>query len=120
MQTAEGEQFRFVADAAWPALCTTINTDALAAIETQRLQLSTSVDELAALKVEYAAFKAAATTVAENARAIIADTNVSDADSCAMVDAMAAQMLMSKRQRDRAAALVKLAEAQAEADKYED
>ena len=126
MQTAEGEQFRFVADAAWPALCTTINTDSLLAIETQRLQyaalelqVTASADALSALKTEYAAFKLSKATVAESVRAIIADTTKSDAQSCAEIDALAAYELTNKRQRDRAAAIKARDDAQAEVDKYE-
>lgn len=77
------------------------------------------VSELATVEAEYMAFKLSKATVAESVRAIIADNTKSDAQSCAEIDALAAYELTNKRQRDRAAALVKLAEAQAEADKYD-
>ena len=62
------------------------------------------VDELASAKAEYAAFKARATTGAVQARTIIADTSITDADTCARIDALVDDMLKNKDERELEAA----------------
>lgn len=62
------------------------------------------------LKADYADFKARGAQAAEAARAIIADTRINDAETCARVDAIAAAMLKDKKARDLEAA-VKAAQA---------
>ena len=76
------------------------------------------VNELAAIKAEYLDFRTRGAQAAEAARAVIANPNVSDAQTIATVDQIAAEMLKDKRQRDKDAALRKLAEVQAEVDRF--
>ena len=68
------------------------------------------------LIVELDALRQKTSLIAITARAIIADATKSDAQSCVEIDALAAQALMSKQQRDRAAAIKARDEAQAVVD----
>ena len=97
MQTAEGDQFRFVADAAWPALCATINADALATIDAQ-------TQEVASLAAALAALKATAAQAAQAVVAVVNDESISDAQTAAACKQIALQVLKPVRDREIEAA----------------
>lgn len=74
------------------------------------------VARVESLMVDLDALRQKTSLIAITARAIIADTTKSDAQSCIEIDALAAQALMNKQQRDRAAAIKVRDEAQAALD----
>ena len=117
MQEREGAEFRFMRDAEWPDLCATINTDALATIDAQAAAIKAQSDALAALQAEYDALLARATKAAEDARAVIANKDISAERTCEIIDASAAELLKNKAARDLDAALKVQADATAVVDR---
>lgn len=73
--------------------------------------LKVQADVCAAVQAEYDDFRARGTYAAQTARQIIANPNISDADSLVQVDGIAAAMLADKKARDLAAADKAAAEA---------
>lgn len=102
---AEATQVRAEATQ-WQRMAEALNTE-LSIAQDEALSLTSRLD--AALN-ELQSLKATAAEAVETARRIIADPTINDADSCAQVDRIAAELLKNKQERELAAALQARAE----------
>lgn len=89
----------------------TINVDALKAQHQAEIEIVKTAQE--SLKAEYDALLARATKAAVDARAVIANKDISSERTCEIIDASAADLLKDKKERDIEAADKAAAEAAA-------
>ena len=111
MQEKEGEEFRFIPETVWPDLCETINADALATVDAQAAQLTT-------LRSELAAYKARGLQAAKAVNAILDNPGLTPKQKTVAINAVTTDIQANERVRQKAKAMARLAEAQAEAAKF--